>query len=456
MDELEEKKELELFRSLLRNKQYAALRGRAQDMNEADLAAMLEQMEDEDMLKMFRLFPKELAADVFSLLEPDSQQYIITSLSEKEAGTIIDNLYADDAADLLEEMPASVVKKLLANAKPETRNDINHLLQYPDDSAGSVMTVEFVDLKLTMDVTQALDRIRSIGMDSETVNTCYVLNDKRLLLGTVSLRSLVLAKPEQPIEDIMEEDVISVNTNTDQEKVAQQFKKYDLTSMPVVDRENRMVGIITVDDVMDIIEEETTEDLEKMAGIVPSDTEKPYLKTGVFETWKKRVPWLMLLMISATFTGRIITSFETALSAHIVLSSYIPMLMDTGGNAGSQASVEVVRALSLDEVHFSDYWKVVFKEMRVALLCGITLAAANFAKCMLLDGVSTAVAFAVCMTIICAVFFSKCIAATLVLVVSKLGLDPAVVASPMLTTIIDAISLLVYFSISTAVLHIPV
>ena len=452
MDEKEEQKSLESFRNLLKNKQYAALRGRAQDMNEADLAALMEQMEDEDMLKMFRLFPKELAADVFSLLEQDSQQYIITSLSEKEAGTIIDNLYADDAADLLEEMPASVVKKLLAASSPDTRKDINHLLQYPDDSAGSVMTVEFVDLQENMTVTQAIDRIRSIGMDSETANVCYVLNAKRLLLGNVTLRTLILSRPDDLIADIMNEDIVSVNTSTDQEKVANLFSKYDITAMPVVDKENRMVGIITVDDVIDIMQSEATEDIDKMNAIIPSD--KPYLKTGVFDTWKKRFPWLLLLMISATFTGKIITGFEDSLSKYIILSAYIPMLMDTGGNAGSQASVEVVRGLSLDQIHFNDFFKVIWKELRVGLLVGVTLAGANFVKCILLDRVPVPVALTVCATIICAVFFSKIIASVLVLLVSKLKFDPAVVASPMLTTIIDALSLLIYFSVAKAVLHI--
>lgn len=452
MDEKEEQKNLESFRNLLKNKQYAALRGRAQDMNEADLAALMEQMEDEDMLKMFRLFPKELAADVFSLLEQDSQQYIITSLSEKEAGTIIDNLYADDAADLLEEMPASVVKKLLAASSPDTRKDINHLLQYPDDSAGSVMTVEFVDLQENMTVAQAIDRIRSIGMDSETANVCYVLNAKRLLLGNVTLRTLILSRPDDLIADIMNEDIVSVNTSTDQEKVANLFSKYDITAMPVVDKENRMVGIITVDDVIDIMQSEATEDIDKMNAIIPSD--KPYLKTGVFDTWKKRFPWLLLLMISATFTGKIITGFEDSLSKYIILSAYIPMLMDTGGNAGSQASVEVVRGLSLDQIHFNDFFKVIWKELRVGLLVGVTLAGANFVKCILLDRVPVPVALTVCATIICAVFFSKIIASVLVLLVSKLKFDPAVVASPMLTTIIDALSLLIYFSVAKAVLHI--
>ena len=451
MEEINQQKELESFRNLLKNKQYTALRGKAADMNEAHLASIMEAMEDEDMLKMFRLFPKELAADVFALLEDDSQMFIITSLSEKEAGVIIDNLYADDAADLLEEMPANVVKRLLANASPDTRKDVNHLLQYPDDSAGSLMTVEFVDLRSSMSVTQAIDRIRSIGMDSATANTCYILNDKRLLLGTVSLRTLILAKPEEMVADIMDEDVVSVTTSTDQEKVAQLFGKYDMTSMPVVDKENRMVGIITVDDVMDIMEQEATEDIDKMNAIIPND--KPYLKTTVVETWKKRFPWLLLLMISGTFTGRIITGFEDALSRYIVLSSYIPMLMDTGGNAGSQASVEVVRGLSLDQIHFSDFFKVIWKEMRVGVLCGGTLAAAMYVKCRFLDGQPVNVAATVGLTIICAVFFSKLIASILVQVVNKMRLDPAVVASPLLTTIIDALSLIIYFTIATQMLH---
>ncbi len=451
MNETNTEKELDSFRSLLKTKQYAALRGKAQDMNEADLAAVMEQMEDEDMLKMFRLFPKGLAADVFAMLDVESQQYIITSLSDREAGAIIDNLYADDAANLLEEMPANVVKKLLSNAKPETRNDINHLLQYPDGSAGSVMTVEFVDLRESMTVREAIERIRQIGMDSETVNTCYVLNPKRLLLGTVALRYLVINSADDIIGDIMHEDVISCNTSTDQEEVARIFKKYDFEALPVVDNENRMVGIITVDDVMDILEQEINEDLEKMAGIIPSDT--PYLKSGVFATYKKRIPWLLLLMISATFTGRIITGFEDALSKYIILSAYIPMLMDTGGNSGAQASTEVVRSLSLGQIEFKDLPRIVWKEMRVGLLCGLTLSLACFAKCMLLDGTSVLVAVTICLTVICAVFIAKITASCLAMTVSKMHLDPAVVASPMLTTIIDAISLLVYFSIATAVLQ---
>lgn len=452
MEEKEEEKDLELFRDLLRDKKFSTLRGMAQDTNVSDLAEIMEKMEDSDMLKMFRLFPKELAADVFSQLDSDSQQFIITSLSDKEASTVIDNLYADDAADLLEEMPASVVKKLLANAKPDTRTAINHLLQYPDDSAGSVMTVEFVDLEINMTVTEAIAKIRAVGMDSEIIETCYILNPKRLLLGTITLRTLILSKPDQVIRDIMNDDVISANTNTDQEVVAKEFRKYDLTAMPVVDNEHRMVGIITVDDVMDIMEEERSEDMDVMGGIIPND--KPYLKTGIVATWKHRIPWLLLLMVSATFTGGIITHFEDALSQFVVLTAYIPMLMDTGGNAGSQTSTEVVRALSLGEIGIHDYLKVMWKEMRVGLLCGGTLAGVNMLKCLFLDRIPFTVAVVVCLTIIFAVFLSKITASLLVLLCAKVKLDPAVVASPVLTTIIDALSLMIYFMIATEVLHI--
>lgn len=447
-----EKDNVALFKGLLEKKNYTRLRGLASDMNVQDVASILESIEDEDMLKMFRLFPKELAADVFAELEPDSQQYIITQLSDKEAGLIIDNLYADDAADLLEEMPANVVKRLLANAKPETRKDINNLLQYPEDSAGSIMTVEFVDLNTNMTVNDAIERIRKVGMDSETVETLYVLSNKRVLLGTVELRQLILNSRNDNIGNIMKDDPICCNTTTDQEDVAQIFKKYDLNALPVVDNENRMVGIITVDDVIDIIQEEAEEDFDKMAGIIPGD--KPYLKTTIFETWKKRIPWLLLLMISATFTGKIITGFEDALSKYIVLTAYIPMLMDTGGNSGNQASTEVVRSLSLGQASFNDFFKVVSKEMGVGLLCGLTLSIANFAKCMLFDHLSFTVSLVICVTILCAVFIAKLLASTLVMLINKLNLDPAVVASPMLTTAIDAISLLIYFSIATALLGI--
>lgn len=449
---MEEIKELEEVKLLLETKQYTRLRQKMEEMNTADIAAALEELEEEDLLKIFRILPKSMAADVFSYLEVDSQQFIITSLSERDAAGIIDNLMADDATDLLEEMPANIVKKLLANANPETRRDINHLLRYPEDSAGSIMTVEYVDLKENMTVRDAIERIRQIGLDSETINICYVLDAKRTLVGTVALRYLLTNSPDEVIGEIMHENVIYINTLMDQEEVARQFQKYDFTAMPVVDNENRLVGIITVDDIVDILQEEATEDMEKMAAIVPSD--KPYMKTGVFETWKKRIPWLLLLMISATFTGSIITSFEDALSVCVILTAYIPMLMDTGGNAGGQASVTIIRGLSLNEIEFSDALAVVWKEIRVAFLCGLTLAAANFAKLLLFDRVTVTVAVVVCLTLLSAVLIAKVVGCILPMLAKKIGFDPAVMASPFITTIVDALSLLIYFRIATLVLHI--
>ncbi len=382
----------------------------------------------------------------------DNQQFIITSLSEREAANIIDNLMADDATDLLEEMPANIVKKLLASASADTRRDINHLLRYPEDSAGSIMTVEYVDLKENMTVEDAIQRIRQIGVDSETINICYVLDAKRTLVGTVALRYLLISPSDAIIGDIMHENVIYLNTLMDQEEVARQFQKYDFTSMPVADNEGRLVGIVTVDDVVDILQEEATEDIEKMAAIVPSD--KPYMKTGVFETWKKRIPWLLLLMISATFTGSIITSFEDALGVFPILTAFIPMLMDTGGNAGGQASVTIIRGLSLNEIGYSDVPRILWKELRVALICGLTLSAAYFVKLMLFDRVGIGVAAVVCLTLIAAVAIAKMIGCSLPVLAKRLGFDPAVMASPFITTIVDALSLVIYFAIATEILHV--
>ncbi len=440
--------------TLLNEKQYGKLRAVLSEMNEADLAAIMDTMEDEESLKIFRILPKDMAADVFALLEMDDQKYIIMSLSDKEASSIIDNLMADDATDILEEMPASVVKKILANASPETRHDINHLLRYPDDSAGSIMTVEYVDLKETMTVADAISRIRRIGLDSETVNVCYVLDNKRVLKGTVALRYLLLMPQETVIGEMMNDNVISINTMTDQEEAAQMFQKYDFTVLPVVDNEDRMVGIITIDDVVDILEEEATEDIEKMAAIIPTD--KPYLKVGVLETYKKRMPWLLFLMISATFTGAIITRYESALDAYLVLTSAIPMLMDTGGNAGSQASVSIIRGLSLQEIHFSNLARVIWKEIRVAVLCGMTLAGVNFIKLMAFNHIEPIIALVVCLTLVMAVIFAKTMGAVLPMVTARIGFDPAVMASPLITTIVDAVSLSIYFTLATHILHISV
>ncbi len=438
------------IKELLSQRQYTTLRQKLAELNEADVAVLLEELEEEELLKIFRILPKDLAADVFSYMEVESQQLIISSLSEKDAAGIINNLMADDATDLLEEMPANIVKRLLANASPEMRRDINHLLRYPEYSAGSIMTVEYVDLKENLTVKEAIERIRKVGLDSETINVCYVLDSQRKLLGTVALRYLLLSEEDELIGDIMHENVIAINTLMDQEEVAKQFKKYDFTTMPVVDNENRLVGIITVDDIVDIMEEEATEDIEKMAAIVPSD--KPYMKTGVFETYKKRIPWLLLLMVSATFTGRIIGQFEEALSACTVLTMFIPMLMDTGGNAGGQANVSIIRGLSIGDIAYKDVFRVVFKEIRVALLCGVTLTVANFAKLLWFDRVEVSVAIVVCITLMTAIIIAKLIGCTLPMLAKRIGFDPAVMASPFITTLVDAISLSVYFRVAVWIL----
>ena len=450
MELQEEKTIVDILKELLESRQYTMLRQTISEMNTVDIAAAMGEMEDEDSLKMFRILPKDMAADVFADLELDDQQYIIRSLSDREASNIIDNLMADDATDLLEEMPASVVKRILANASPETRADINHLLRYPEDSAGSIMTVEYVDLREDMTVTDAIDRIREKGVDSETINICYVVTRQKILVGTVALRYLLIMKPDDIIGDIMNTNVISINTMTDQEEAARIFQKYGFTAMPVVDNEARMVGIITIDDVVDIMEEEATEDIEKMAAIVPSD--KPYPKVGILETYKKRIPWLLFLMVSATFTGAIITSFEEALQSIAVLTAYIPMLMDTGGNAGSQASVSIIRGLSLKEIEFKDLFKIIWKELRVACLCGLTLAGANFLKLLLFDKRTIVVAAVICITLLAVVLIAKFVGCCLPMLAARLGFDPAVMASPFITTIVDALSLLVYFSIATKML----
>ncbi|HAJ74010.1 MAG TPA: magnesium transporter [Lachnospiraceae bacterium] len=439
---------------LMESRKFAKLREAAEEMNPADIAAVLDSIEDEDSLKMFRLFPKDIAADVFPLMDEDAQHYIIMSLSTKEASVVIDNLMSDDAADLLEEMPANVVTRLLSAAKPDTRQDINQLLQYPEDSAGSVMTTEYITLPERMNVARAIDRIRKVGLDSETINVCYVTDETRHLIGTVALRYLLIQPLDDLICDIMNDNVISLHTLTDQEEAARMFQKYDFTAMPVVDNDNRIVGIITIDDVVDIIQEEATEDIEKMAAIIP--TEKPYLKTGVFETYKKRMPWLLFLMLSATFTGSIITRFEAALASYVALTAYIPMLMDTGGNSGSQASVSIIRGLSLNEIRLGNILEVLFKEVRVAFICGCTLALCNFFKLLLLDRVPVRIAIVVCITLVLVVLFAKTIGCTLPMFAQRLGFDPAVMASPLITTIVDAISLLIYFTLATHLLHIAV
>jgi magnesium transporter len=444
----------ERIEELIRQNKYTDLKELLVTINIADIAELIEELPEAELVKVFRLLPKAIAADVFSYLPTDVEQMIITSLTEKEAVSIIDDLAADDATDLCDEMPASVVKKLLAKAEPETRRDINHLLKYPDDSAGSIMTVEFVDLKENLTVGEAVQRIKKIGIDKETINVCYVLDESRRLIGTVAIRFLLLKDENELIGDIMHKNVVMVNTLTDQEEVAQIIQKYDFTTVPVVDNEQRLVGIITVDDIVDILEQETTEDIEKMAAIMP--TEEPYMKTRVFVQWKKRIPWLLVLMISASFTQAVINTYQDAIIAagYSVMTSFIPMLMDTGGNSGSQASVSVIRAITLNEIQFKDMFKVVWKESRVALLCGLTLAVCNFFKLIIIDGAQVSVSLTVCLTLIVTVFVAKVVGAVLPIVAKKLGFDPTVMASPLITTVVDVLSLMIFFNIANIVLGI--
>lgn len=459
LDELDElvKKVIEL----IEDKKYVLVKKEFADMNEADIAEVLEELQEElptqEFIRVFRLLPKDIAADVFAHLPVEIEQYIINSLTDKETTNIIENMFADDAADLMEEMPASVVRRILALASDETRNDINHLLKYPEDSAGSIMTVEFADLKENITVKQALERIRTIGIDKETINTCYVLDLQRHLVGSVTLRTLLLGNPDAIVSDIMDENVITVSTLDDQETVARQFQKYDFMAMPVVDSENRLVGIITVDDILEIIEEEATEDMEKMAAILPSD--KSYFRTGIFETFKSRIPWLLILMISATITGTIIDSFEAKLAGITGLVAFIPMLMDTGGNSGGQASVTIIRAISLNEVEFKDIFKVIWKEIRVAVLCGLTLAVVNFIRVLIMNALGTGITHeaimvnvTVCITLCITVMCAKLVGCILPILANQLGFDPAVMASPFITTIVDAISLVLFLKIATFML----
>lgn len=454
---MHENYDLNLLMELVEQRRFRQLREKLSQMNEVDIAEFLDELEVEQEILVFRLLPKELAAEVFTYLEDsEDQEKLIGALSDQELREVLDELYLDDTVDIIEDMPANVVSRILRNTNASTRSQINQLLNYPKDSAGSIMTTEFVYLHPDATVEQSFARIRKVGLDKETVYTCYVTKN-RVLLGVVTIRRMLLATYESRIGDLMETNVLSVNTHEDKEDVAQMFSRYDLSALPVVDGENRLVGIITFDDAMDVIEEETTEDFEKMAAILPSD--KPYLKTTVVETWRSRIPWLLLLMLSATFTGIIITSFESALAACVILTSFIPMLSGTGGNSGSQSSVAVIRALSLDEVEFSDMLAVVWKEVRVAILCGLCLGAANFVKMMVVDRwimgnpeVTPMVALVVCLTLMLTVVCAKVVGCTLPMVAEKIGIDPAVMAAPFITTVVDALSLLIYFSIATVLL----
>ena len=445
------------LKALLEKKKYSTLKDILVTMNPSDVAELFEEIADERLPRLFRLLPKELAAETFVEMQPEQQELLIRGFSDAELRAVVEELYVDDAVDLVEEMPANVVKRILAQADPEMRKDINNLLQYPENSAGSIMTTEYVSLRPQMTVIQAIERIRRTGVDKETIYTCYV-TDSRKLLGTVSVKDLLLATDDSlPVAEIMDENVISVSTLTDQEEVAQTLSKYNFLALPVVDTDGLMVGIITFDDAMDVLVEETTEDIEKMAGMLPS--EKAYLRSSPWELCKHRIPWLALLMVSATFTGMIITGFESALAAQVVLTAFIPMLMDTGGNSGSQASVTIIRALSLGELEFSDTPKVIWKEIRTAVLCGVALATLCFCKIMVVDrillgntDITTLTAFVVCFTMAVTVLIAKMVGCTLPLAAKKVGFDPAVMASPFITTIVDALSLLVYFGIASALL----
>ena len=441
---------------LFAEQKYATVRDILTTMNAADVAALFQLLDTDRLPVLFRLLPKELAAETFVEMEPEEQEMLIRGFSDTELSAVINELYVDDAVDLVEEMPANVVRRILAQADPDMRQQINELLQYPEDSAGSIMTTEYVSLRPEMRVEEAIARIRATGVDKETIYTCYV-TEGRFLRGIVTAKALLLSDGQTKISDLMEDHVISVRTTTDQEEVALLLRKYGFLALPVVDNEERLVGIVTVDDAMDVIQEEATEDIEIMAAMTPS--EKPYLRTSVCDIFLHRIPWLLLLMISATFTGIIITNFETALAAQVALVGFIPMLMDTGGNSGSQASVTVIRGLSLQEISFRDLPRVLWKEARVSVLCGVVLAAACFAKIMLVDrllmgnaDITLMVALTVCLTLCLTVLAAKCIGCVLPMLAQRAGFDPAVMANPAITTVVDALSLLAYFTVATALL----
>ena len=444
---------------LLENKKFSELRTLLEEQNPADINDVIDELSDEKSVVVYRLLPKELAAEVFVEMDSDKQEYLINIFSDSQLKDVLDELYYDDTADIIEEMPANVVKRILKVASPDVRKAVNDLLKYPDDSAGSIMTTEFVRLRKSYTVEESLLFIRSVGVNKETIYTCYVTDDKNHLIGIVTAKDLLLADRDEIISEIMEENVISVNTLADTENIALMFSKYDFLALPVVDKEDRLVGIITVDDAIDVMQEETEEDFSKISAITPNDTE--YLKTSTFKLWASRIPWLMILMLSSTFTGMIISKFESALAVLPILTAFIPMLMGTGGNAGSQASVTVIRGISLGQVEFRDFFRVMWKECRVSILCGIILAVAAVGKVMLVDNmlmnnpeVTIFVALVVGITLFATIVAAKLIGCALPLLAKKIGLDPAVMASPLITTLIDTVSLLVYFYFATVILNI--
>ena len=456
--------QFETLNELLGTKQYSTLMRTLDEMNPIDAAEYLTALPSERVPLVFRMLKKDTAAEIFAELEADLQNAIVTQLSDREMGEILEELAVDDAVDMLEEMPASVVKKILRNATPETRAELNRFLAYPENSAGSIMTSEFIDLRRDMTCAQAVERIRRTGLDKETVYVAYVTDSKRILQGVVPLKALLFSQPDQTIEEIMDESVIYAHTLDDRETVANLISHYDMIALPIADAEERLVGLVTVDDAMDVLEAEATEDIEKMAAILPTD--KPYMRTSVWETWKKRIPWLLLLMVSATFTSTIITKYETAIGAYAILTAFFPMLMDTGGNAGGQSSVTIIRGMSLDEIRLRDVFRVLWKEFRVSLLCGLTLAAATFLKVYAVDFRFHAttilesgaiqnnllITAIISVTVFCAIIIAKLVGTLLPMGAKRLGLDPAVMASPFITTIVDTVVLILYFTIASALL----
>ena len=446
----------ERLNSLLLDKKYAEFMRLIDELNDIDAAEYLMSLPDEATLSVFRMLKKDAAAGIFSFIDLDMQESIINRMSDAEIAIIIEDLFVDDAVDILEELPAIMVKRILKLSRPETRNLINKFLSYPEDSAGSVMTAEYIDLHKEMTVAQAIASIRKKGIDKETVYVAYVTNESRVLEGIVSLKDLIFAEPEALIGDIMETDILCANTLDHQEEVVAMIQKYDMLALPIVDKESRLVGIVTVDDALDVIEEEATEDIEKMAAIVPSD--RPYMRASVFEIWKTRIPWLLLLMLSATFTGQIIASFESKLAAIPVLIAFIPMLMGTGGNSGGQSSVTIIRGLAIGEIENGDIWRIIWKEARVAVLCGAVLSVCNFVKIILVDNlifhndVSIQANLVVSVTLIATIIVAKIVGCALPVAAKKVGLDPAVMASPFITTIVDAVSLLIYFAFASIIL----
>lgn len=438
--------------NLINENQVQELRNELLELNIVDLAQLFEEIEKKQLVMVFRVLPKDVAAGVFSYVSIELQQYIVESITDKEIKGIINELFLDDVVDFIEEMPANIVKKVLKNTDEELRKLINQFLNYPEDSAGSLMTIEYVDLKKEMTVKEAIEHIKKTGLDKETINTCYVIDNNRKLEGVISIRKLILSNETDIIKNILNEDVISINTSDDQEYIAQIFKKYDLTAMPVVDNENRLVGIITVDDIVDIIEQENTEDIQIMAAIQPSNEE--YLKTGVFQLAKHRIVWLLVLMLSATFTGSIIKKFEDVIQSVVVLAAFIPMLMDTGGNAGSQASTLVIRGMALGNISVKDALKVVWKELRVSIVVGAILSITNFIRIYMFEKVDVLIAATVCFTTFLTIILAKVVGGILPIIAKRANLDPAIMASPLITTIVDAFALIIYFSMASMLLGI--